>query len=533
MAEAKAKRKPTATETVPDDVLLVRRWFNDPRYFAENCLSIRVYGRVVPFIFNRTQNLNFEELYRQVRPGIWARWILDDIEGKGRQRGGSTEEEAYLYHAWALGADFGANFVGKVLAFADDTAVELKKIFELFHESALESIEKLLHCDPYDILPRVTRPDDTDNDHTFRDGTRGCTMQFRSEKTKGQGRALTANALYITDLSEWQTYDDAIAGYAGSLSQTGNEWVKRDFTGKGPGNAAHREYQKLKRIMQADPKGRTRARFFGRNDIDYPPKHLAWQLQRMGQERFDREFPLDESAMFRGSPNARFKPEWIDAAYNREPRYLVDFMTDAEIRAKCVPVYCIDSAEGTPESDYAVIKCRCAKIGLEIMPPRHERWTPDETAMAMVPLHKRFPGLINALRKNHGHAVNSRLRTLGLGQWLYRQDVGNQDDREGLDENGLTIPFMETQLEIMLKDALINMPDEETRMELTILGKQPNGKIEAPAGFHDDLARAEMGCVVAFPQALRKHASLTEPQGGFVQNSSFADFDALTENVGG
>lgn len=490
-------------------------WFNNPRYYAESALQIRIGGNPVAWKFNNPQNANFEEIFRCTANGIWHRWILDYIEGKGRQRGGSTDKLLYLFHAWCFGGDFGPAFVGKTLAFADDTAQKLKLIVELFYESAIHACERAFSCDPYDIIPRAA----INNVHELR-GERGNSLRFASEKTKGQGRAETANAVYITDLSEWTTFDAAIAGYAGSMSQTGREWIDRDFTGKGPGNAAHREYQKLKKLMQDNPDGRVMARFFGRNEIDYPKGHLETARQRMTSDvDFEREFPLDESEMFRGSPNARYKPEWIDAAYEREKRYLVDFKSNAEIIRDCIPCYCIDTAEGTPESDYSVIKCRCAKCGLEIMPPLRELYSPDETAQAMKSRHERFPGLVNVLRKNHGHAVISRLKVLGLNPWLYRQDVGNEDGREGLDENSLTIPLMQDTLERFLKDALINMPDEDTRMEVTIYGKQPSGKVEAPQGFHDDTVVAEQGCVVAFPQAIRKHESMTTPPESFYKGS--------------
>lgn len=528
-ARSRSAKARTATATQPSsdpasEEELIARWFNDPRYFAETALKIRIAGTARPWQFSRTQNLNFEELYRRTPGGAWYRWILSDIEGKGRQRGGSTERLLYQFHPWCFGGDFGPAFVGKIIAFADDTAQKLKLIVELFHDSALETCEKVLSCDPYEIIPRIA----TGNVHELR-GERGNSLRFASEKTRGAGRAETTNALYITDLGEWTNYDEVIAGYAGSLSQTGHEFVDRDFTGKGPGNAAHRVYERMKRIVKENPNGRTRARFFGRKDIDYPPGHLKQARDNMDEDTFEREFPLTEEDMFRGSPNARFKPVWVKAAYEREYRFLVDFRTPEQILENCIPCYGVDSAEGTPESDFSVIKCRCAKCGLEIMPPVRERLTPNETAHKVKAMHDQFPGLINPLRKNHGHAVIDNLKGLGLGPWIYRQDVGNEDDRHGLDENTLTKPKMQDTLEKLMKDGLINMPDEETRMEVTIFGKQKNGEIEAPPGFHDDTVVAEMACVVAFPQALRKHESLTTPATMASQSSSFENFDAFDQ----
>lgn len=506
----------TATAELTEESYLAR-WMNDPRYCAEQAVSIRVAGNPVPWVWNAAQNTNYTELFREVRPGLWVMRVTDDIEGKGRQRGGSTERIWYLFHAWVFGGDFGPAFVGKTLAFADDTAQKLKLMADLFYESMSETVRKVFCVDPYEIMPKIA----VDNVHELR-GTRGNSLRFASERTKGQGRAETANAVYITDLSEWTTYKEAIAGYAGSLSQTGREWVHRDFTGKGPGNAAHSEYLRMKAEQERNPGGPTRARFFGRDEIGYPPGHLERQRARIGDDNvFAREFPATEADMFRGDPNARFDPDWIDRAAARNPHYLTDFMTDEEIRASCVPCYCIDSAEGTPAGDYAVIKCRDAKTGLEIMPPWRKQASPDDTAQEMAARHARFPGVINPLRRNHGAAVISRLKVLGLSPWLYRMtDFGNRDGKEGLDENTLTVPQMQTEYEVMLKGALINLPSENGRMEATIFGLQKNGKIEAPPGFHDDELVADMGCVVAFKSAIRRHDSLLRPPAPFVQTSS-------------
>jgi len=501
----------------PTEEAFLARWFNDPRYLGETALKIRVAGNPVPWVFNRTQNANYEELFREVRLNRWVRWVTENIEGKGRQRGGSTETILYLFHSWCFGGDFGPAFIGKVLAFADETAQKLKHISELFYSSACDYVERAFACDPYTILPHA----DINNVHELRDSNRGCALRFASERTKGQGRAETANAVYVTDLSEWTTYEEAIAGYAGSLSQTGREWIDRDFTGKGPGNAAHREYQKLKRIMQANPGGHTRARFFGRADIDYPIGHLEASLQRMGPRQFAREFPADEAAMFTGDPNARFDPEHLELCRLREPRYLVDFMSDEEINAQCVPCHGIDSAEGTPAGDYAAIITRDAKTGLMIFPPWREQRSPVETALVTKTRHQRFPGLICPERNNHGGTTIRELELHGLGKWLYREHtLGSKDGKAGFLTNDLTRGHLLAHYEKAIAAEYLNFPSENGLLEATIFGLQKNGKIEAPSGFNDDELFADFLATWAFDQAIRKHESIKEPPAPFVQRSA-------------
>jgi hypothetical protein len=511
-----------AKRTVADEVWqpqdaddYVWRLINDPRFFLETFVNIRfAEGQSGPFAFNRTQHMLYELVYREAAPNVWLRHRFDELHGKGRQFGDSTLQIGLMYHAWATGAGFGPAFVGKVLAFADHTAQQLKDIAEFMHDSALSEIRDSLGIDPYEVLPKG----DIRNAHELSDSNRGCKLMFASERTKGSGRATTANWLYVTDLSEWTTYEDAIAGYAGSLSKTGREVVVRDFTGKGPGNAAHRLWEK----MTASESPAVLVRFIGTSDIDYPEGYLERQRELIGdQTAFEREYPSRPEHMFRADPNARFHWEWLDAAHKRDTRFMTDYMTDEEIMAVAAPCHCIDSAEGTPAGDYSVIKSRDALTGLEICPPFRAQASPDDTAAEVVRRHERFPGLINPLRKNHGSAVISRLKVHGLSEWLYRQtDIGNKDGKEGLDENSLTVPQMQTAYEVALKETTINLPSENGRMEASIFGLQKNGKIAAPPGFHDDEIVADMGCVMVFAAAVRKWQTKRQPFQPFVQQSA-------------
>jgi hypothetical protein len=240
----------------------------------------------------------------------------------------------------------------------------------------------------------------------------------------------------------------------------------------------------------------------------------------LGPVKFRREYPRTPAEAFTGDPNSRFDPDEIDGCQQREPRYLVDFMSDDEIRARCIPCWAIDSAEGSQAGDFACIKGRDALTGLELMEPWRKRGSPDATAQEMAERHRRFPGMVNALRKNHGSAVISRLSALGLDAWLYTQDdIGNCDGKIGLDENGATVPIMQTRYEVALRTRAINLPSANGALEATIFGLQKNGKVEAPPGFNDDEVVADMACVTVFEAALRKHASMFAPSEPFVRTT--------------
>lgn len=503
-----------ALDQYSDVEAILERCVNDGRFLLENFATIEDEdNRFVPFHFNHPQNLVFEWTHRELSPGVWVRVARDTTFLKGRQFGLTTQLEGLQSHAcWFH------NWKVATIAFAQGDAYKIRRRVKVMYESVCQALADTLGIDPYEYMPRWTKS----TEHEFYDENRGCSQEFFSERTKGSGRSQTRNWIYCTDLSEWATYAEAISGLAGSLAKGGLAIVDRDGTGKGPGNALHSEWERCSQEQQADPDGTTRAFFIGVNEVGYTDAFLAHQRKLITPEsRFRREYPHTPKDAFTGDPNARFAPDWIDAAAAREPHYLVDVLTDDEIRQNCIPCHCIDSAEGTPAGDYAVIKTRDAKTGLEIMPPWRKQASPDDTAQEMAARHARFPGVINPLRRNHGAAVISRLKVLGLSPWLYRMtDFGNRDGKEGLDENTLTVPQMQTEYEVMLKGALINLPSENGRMEATIFGLQKNGKIEAPPGFHDDELVADMGCVVAFKSAIRRHDSLLRPPAPFVQTSS-------------
>lgn len=493
---------------------LIARWVNDHAYFLQTCTTITTdEGRFQPFLWNGLQNRAWRELAVEVRPNVWVYVVLDGTEVKVRQYGSTTQKVGLQYAQCALG-----NWSTVTVAYRDDTAQAIKRKVDLIHESALDSVRDILGRDPYEILPNFHSG--IDNKHEMYDPRRGCGMLFLSERTKGAGRGGTASSLYITDLGEWTTYDEAIAGLAGMLAKTGEEIVWRDGTGKGPGNALHQEFTRCEEAQQADPTGPTRAIFYGVQDADYSEEYLARQLKLMGPSKFRREYPLVPKDAFTGDPNARFNPDHINACQEREPRYLVDFMSDAEIRARCVPVRCIDSAEGTEAGDFACIVDRDALTGLMIQEPYCKRASPTLTVAEVKARHARFPGLCNPLRKNHGSAVIALLeQEPGMRPWLYTQDVGNCDGKVGLDENGATIPVMQAAYEAALADTNINLPWAHGALQVTIFGLQKNGRVEAPPGFHDDYVVADAGCVLSFPQALRKHTAMRVPVTPFVQHS--------------
>ena len=500
----------------------VRRIINDPRYFLETYCSLRSDdGRFIPFIFNRPQNDLYEHVYRELAPNVWVRYIFDELHGKGRQFGDSSYQIGLMYHQWATGADFGPAFIGKVLAFADETAQQLMdNIVTVLHDSALDAIRDSLGVDPYTILPRGN----TRNAHELSDSRRGCKLLVASERTKGQGRAATANWLYVTDLGEWTTYDDAIAGYAGSLSKTGHEVIVRDFTGKGPGNAAHREWTRLK--VEAETNPQVMVRFIGVDDIDYPDGYLARQARIIGDPyQFQREYPSRPEHMFMAGPNTRFRPEAINACVARGPdRYLCETMTDAEIRRTCIPVYGLDTCEGTEDGDFAVAVVRDALTGNLIAPSLRGHWSPAELAVETQRYHQRWPGLICVERNKDGTAVILALGVLGLGRWLYRMlHVGSADEREGFHTNPLTRPILLMGYENALTATAINLLGDNLIMEVSIFGMQKNGKVEAPPGFHDDEVIADMLCVEAIPQAIARHASLASDASGLIVIGSQRD----------
>lgn len=512
MSTAVAKAPECAT---PEQFLW--RCMNDPRFFIENCLSIKTdSGDVAPFEFNHLQNFLYEQTYIEAAPGIWVRTIFDETHLKARQFGDSTYQLSVLYHSFVFGGDFGSGFVGSVIAFADDSAAKLKEKVDLFHASAAAAL-MAVGIDPTMVLPDTRS---VDNKHELADEERGCRLEFFSEKTKGAGRSETRNAMYVTDLSEWTSYGEVISGLGGSLSKTGREWVVRDGTGKGIGNALHVEYEKAKTLEQTD--AQVRAFFIGARQCGYSKEYLDRQRRVIGDERrFRREYPETEADAFSGDANALFDDAHIKRCQKRKPKgkFLVEVATDDEIRTQCIPVYGIDSAEGTENGDYACIKVRDARTGLEIIQPWRQRSGPRAIAAACAEMHRRFPGLIAPERNNHGHATILALCDVyDLQRYIYIfDDIPGGDERMGFntfrssDADSSSKSIIEARYGAALEGRVINLPSENGAYEATIYGRQKNGKLSAPPGFHDDELIADMICVWAFTQAHLRHEAMRNP----------------------
>lgn len=448
-------------------------------------------------------------VYKYPEPHLAIRAEQDNIILKSRQYGQSTYEEGDMY--WALTQRVG--YVQKLIAFRDDTVVKLKQIIDLMHLSAIEYFEELGFY-PYEHLPYIPIAQDgsVGTTHELRCATTRSRIEFITEGAKGSGRAVTVNRIYGTEYSEWQNVSSVMAGYGGSLAKDGSAIVSLDFTAQGIGNSAYTEYQEAKKN---DGSSIYRAHFYGRHDFPYNEKFLAQQRKRL-RKKFKQEYPGNDEEAFLKDDNAIYDPEDIIAC--RDDTYFCDKVPKPE---DFTYSHGVDSCEGVPSGNFAVI------TGMEIdshddaYEPVHNRLTPRELAHAINKIAGQYPGIFVIESNNHGHATIQKCEDLivqegplkgkRLEECLYVHEVPGKrpaDWKVGWPTDADSKVRMETDLDDFLVDRSLTIVDHLARTELRQYSRLPNGKHGAPqsksddgAEFYDDIAIATMLKVQGLIQA--------------------------------
>jgi hypothetical protein len=414
--------------------------------------------------------------------GTWEQTVMTSIALKSRQWGLSSYELGIEFWHW----NFTPGVVIKIISYADPTAVKMKRIIDQFYKSAADYFEHELGADPYKYLAFAALPG---NQHEMICEKTGSIMEFTSQGSKGSGRSLTVNRIYATEFSEWDNVADVWAGFGGSMVKDGSAAITVDFTGRGTGNHAHREWK----LAMAGESVFTPF-FYGTDDFDYDPGHLEFQ-RKLLKGRFIQEFPRTWDQAFLASNTAIFDSGEIQRSARDE--YAVDLPDNAipdfwNLR----PIsYGVDPAEGTENGSWTVISSMDAETGREAFPPIRKKWGPRQTAAAIRRQHDIRPGVWVIERNNHGHAVILQLQNFGLDPWLYY----GKDGKPGWNENRTNKTILETDMTIALDEQTIEIVSENARDELTAYCQRPDGSTGHPKTKgnseddpHDDEAIANM-----------------------------------------
>ena len=460
-------------------------------------------------MFNSIQLRYFETVYSFPSWELAVRSLPDNILLKSRQIGLTTLELGDMYHSFC----FRPGYVQKVVAYRDETVIKLKKIVDLLHRSAVETMKEL-GVEPYAMLPYVpVSADGTAGTlHEISCSTTASRIEFTTEGAKGEGRSATVNRIYGTEYSEWEHVEEVMSGLSGSLVKDGSAIVTLDFSAKGIGNAAHHEYQAAKRGESA-----YRAHFYGRNDFDYDAAFLETQRKRL-RRRFKQEYPATDEEAFLKDDSAVFEPEDIAAVSG--DTFFCDLVPNPSAYWYS---HGVDPAEGIPAGDYTAISGCEIESGIEAYPPIRGKLGPRETAFEIKRLLERFPGVVVIERPNHGHAVIQKCEDLTveagplsgtpLSQCLYVHEVPGKPRAawktgwpQGKDEKTI----MESDFDDVLSDRRITLVSENGRAELRSFSRLPNGSHGAPTSgdgssgkFYDDEAISKMLMIQGRGQARR------------------------------
>ena len=486
---------------------------NDPRYFIEQCTQIRLEtGPREPWRFNSVQALHHDALYCYHEPHLAVRRIHDALILKSRQYGQSTYEIAILFWSWA----FKPGYVAKVIAYRDDTAEKLKLMADTFYTSARQYFSSI-GMDPDEWFTLAS----TDNKHELHCAGTGSILEFTSEGAKGEGRAVTVNALYGTEFSEWKNSRDVMAGFGGSLVKDGSAIVTLDGTGKGIGNPLHVEYTAAK-----DGRSVYTPFFYGRDDYRYPPGFLARQRKRLGKKLYNQEYPGTDVDAFSRADNSMFEPDDLKACFKRDQYYATQH-GDAVWRTR-PRVAGVDTAEGVADGNYSCVSVWDAETLHEAQQSWHER----QDSVAIVQEMVRVLGwdgetatrgwCLFVIESNAiGKATILLAVAAGLGPFLYRHQQPKKKLHEckygwpasGGEVSG-TKPIREGNASRLLGDGDVTICGDNLMTEMLQYCRNENGKTGKPLNgeYYDDEADAAQMAWVGQEQALMLYYSARDEE---------------------
>lgn len=499
----------------------------DPRFFLELCTMIRNdVGIYTHWLYNPIQVRQHDFIYEYISPHQAIVKNSYTLTVKSRQYGESTRELGDAYHQYCYRPS-----VTKVITYRDETSKKLKFMVDTFDETAHEFFASL-SLDPDDYLPLAN----VNTGHELICESTGSRIEFTSENARGAGRSATVNRIYGTEYSEWLDPEETMSGYGGSLAKSGTR-VHLDFTGKGIGNEAYREYQAAKRDDSAYS-----PRFYGRNDFVYDPvtdqgytPEFLDQQRKLLRDKFPQEYPATDEEAFMVAADTRFKATDIFACgeYDTETgifgaKYLCDvepFKSNPELLLDEIFSHGCDPAEGIPTGSKTAISTRHPRTGMLACEPLNDTLSPRDCAFELRRRVEKYPGLVIVERNNHGHAVLGKCQDLSLrsgpfkgkmlDKFLYRHPEAGKTWSEwkvGWPETRDNKSLMESEYEERLAERKINMPCEALRTQAREYCLRDNGTTGRPLKgekhggkrtSYDDLAIADMIAIQGFEQALR------------------------------
>lgn len=170
--------------------------------------------------------------------------------------------------------------------------------------------------------------------------------------------------------------------------------------------------------------------------------------------------------------------------------------------------YCIGGDTSGEGSDYFTGHVLDAKTGEQVAVLK-KQFDPDEYTKQMYCLGKYYKNALIGIEANFDSFPIMELQRLGYNNQYVRlaQDTytGRAEKRFGFKTTSLTRPTIISQLIEIVREHTDKLNDKDTMEELLTIVRNEKGRIEAPAGGHDDQM---MGLAIAYE--VRKQVSFEE-----------------------
>lgn len=481
--------------------------------------------KTMPFFLNDVQHDFIDTLNRAIED--FEKGLLTDISLlvlKGRQQGFTTLVTAYQLSCSILNR----NFQGYTLADKSDNA-----------EAIFQNKAKF----PYGQLPEVLKPTEKFNNRKQLLFEKINSSWAVDTATKDVGRSRTVNFFHGSECAFWK---DGIAPIQGALGEaftrncikiyesTANgyndyqkmwdsgvhincfyEWWKtKEYRIKFPSNEKKEEF--LNTIDKRDDWIWERLRWL-RDEKELDAEQLYWYWNKydkyLDKDLIKQEYPCTPREAFLLSGKNVFDTEKLlyRQAQVQKPlkvgyfEYDYDGLQITRIRwindrngyisiyqlpnTPAITQYCIGGDTAGEGSDYFTAHVLDAKTGVQVAVMKHQ-FDADQYAKQMYCLGMYYKVALIGIETNFDTFPVMELQRLGYPKQYTREVVDSYtkktEKRFGFKTTKLTRPTAISKLVEIVREHVDTINDYDTIDELLSIIKNEEGRIEAPAGGHDD-----------------------------------------------
>lgn len=481
--------------------------------------------RTMPFFFNEVQQ-DFIETLNEAKDGFKKGTITDIsiVVLKGRQQGFTS-----LITAYQLACSISSrNFQGFTLADKSDNS---QAIFQ----------NKAKY--PYSQLPDILQPTEKFNNRKqllFSDINSSWEVDTA---TKEVGRSRTINFFHGSECAFWKDgisqiqaaigeaftkncikiYESTANGYNDYKKMWDSKahincfyewWRTKEYRLNFPGEEIRQEF--IDNISRKNEWIHERMRWL-RDDKHLELEQLYWYYSKyekyIDKSLIKQEYPCSPEEAFLLSGANVFDTEQLLARLQRISKplktgyfeYDYDGMSIKNIKwvndrngyiliyqapnSPAVTNYCIGGDTAGDGSDYYTGHVLDARTGIQVAKLK-QQFDPDQYTRQMYCLGMYYKYALIGIEANFDSFPIKELQRLGYDNQYVREAVdtytGKTEKRFGFRTTSLTRPTIISRLIEIVRENVESINDKDTLEELLTITKNEKGRIEAPAGGHDD-----------------------------------------------